>query len=131
MSTHETCLAFIFWLSHCHGVSPSATIAAAALPNSRLQSSRARLHRSVRNECHLIHPFIQSYLQIVVHDVKIGELGEGVVRRQRPLYHKYDLPRVGLETISDLKADSAHNYIHQVLNLQREYEERPSTLSLT
>ena len=67
----------------------------------------------------------------MVHDVKIGELGEGVVRRQRPLYHKFDLPRVGLETISDLKADSAHNYIHQVLNLQRENEERPSTLSLT
>ena len=52
MSTHETCLAFIFWLSHCHGVSPSATIAAATLPNSRLQSSRARLHHSVQNESH-------------------------------------------------------------------------------
>ena len=47
MSTHETCLAFIFWLSHCHGVSPSATITAAALPNSRLQSSGARLYTAV------------------------------------------------------------------------------------
>ena len=73
--------------------------------------------------------FIQSYLQIMVHDVKISELGECVNLRKRPLHHKFDLSRVGLEAISNLKADSAHDYIHQVLNLQREREER--RLSLT
>ena len=58
------------------------------------------------------------YLQIVVDDLKIGELGKRVVRRQWPLHHELDLPRVGLETVSDLKTDSPHDYVHQVLNLK-------------
>ena len=58
------------------------------------------------------------YLQIVVDDLKIGELGKRVVRRQRPLHHELDLPRVSLETVSDLKTDSPHDYVHQVLNLR-------------
>ena len=58
------------------------------------------------------------YLQIVVDDLKIGELGKRVVRRQWPLHHELDLPRVSLETVSDLKTDSPHDYVHQVLNLR-------------
>ena len=54
----------------------------------------------------------------MVDDLKVVKLGKRVIRRQRPLHHKLDLPRVGLEAVTDLEADSPHHNIHEVLNLR-------------
>ena len=64
--------------------------------------------------------FCVKYLQVVVDDLEVSKLGKRVVRRQRPLHHELDLPRVGLEAVTDLEADSPHHYIHEVLNLKNE-----------
>ena len=54
----------------------------------------------------------------MVDDLKIGELGKGVVRRQWPLHDKFHLPRVRLESVPDLETDSPHDDVHQMLHLE-------------
>ena len=50
-------------------------------------------------------------------DVEVGELGEELVRRQRPFDAKLDLATIGLEAVANLEADPANNHSDQVLNL--------------
>ena len=61
--------------------------------------------------------FLWVYPKIVMGDVEVGELGEELVRRQRPFDAKLDLATVGLEAVANLEADPANNHSDQVLNL--------------
>ena len=62
-------------------------------------------------------PGLLPYLQIVMHNLKVCELWKELVWWQRPLHHKLDLPRVGLELVSNLDPDAAHDDVYQVLHL--------------
>lgn len=60
---------------------------------------------------------VEAYPEVMVDDIKVGELGEEGGRRQGALHDKLDLPGAGAELVADLEADPANDDVKKLLDL--------------
>jgi hypothetical protein len=54
----------------------------------------------------------------MMDNIKVCKVWERLIRRQRSLNTELDLSAVGLETVTNLEADTAHNHPNQMFQLK-------------